>query len=537
MFTTTKYIHDSCFNKINITEIKEDWFNTRREIDEIQTLEAELEELYDEISLKRKSSSSSSSNSSNSEDEVDNEKQNQYEQLKTKIKKLKGTSFNLREAVTCNFLPNANSDVMEDNIVVGFDKPAIYSNDTPLLFQVVKIRAVYIVTSVEQNNHYLPVTLEKLWVSKEKVHEEASTEFVDDLPDTAVIPDCFQNVCLLLTNTGISSSKVKQLLLDNNVSSEKVSKIKGVIRYIAPKSGEKSDGSGPPVSPYSNSSVTASRLDPASGLSIGPSVTRTTSTFFNVDKHEAKLQARRVAYLLAGGSKIACTEFFGPLFDMEKYKEQEHQKLFSNSLGETVDPTFSKIAIMSDYKHSHMLLMGQVVSQADQTHWSIKNTRGKMLCVSSFFTPTATGQPFLPSYVNDTSLQTQYHIFFENIIAVIKGLYSENAMKTCSTAQRGFKYFSESIRALKDPFDARDAETSIKAVLPVRLYEHVTKWLAAYLNELKIPSKFLPTTPPTSSTIENISIDDWEDVTKRLTAVNNKYFGAEAIYFVSCVSI
>jgi len=84
MFTTTKYIHDSCFDKINITEIKEDWFSIRRELDEIQTLEAESEELYDEISLKRKSSSSS--NSSKSENEAENEKQNQHEQLKDKIK-------------------------------------------------------------------------------------------------------------------------------------------------------------------------------------------------------------------------------------------------------------------------------------------------------------------------------------------------------------------------------------------------------------------------------------------------------------------
>jgi hypothetical protein len=106
MFTTTKYIHDSCFDKINIIEIKENWFSIRRELDEIQTLEVELEELYDEISLRRKSSSISSSNSSNSEDEGENEKQNKYDELKDKIKKLKGNSFNLREAVTCNFLPN-----------------------------------------------------------------------------------------------------------------------------------------------------------------------------------------------------------------------------------------------------------------------------------------------------------------------------------------------------------------------------------------------------------------------------------------------
>jgi hypothetical protein len=157
MFTTTKYIHDACFDKINITEIKENWFSIRRELDKIQTLEAELEELYDEISLKRKSSSSS--DSSSSEDEAENEKKNQHEQLKAKIKKQKGNSFNLKEAVACNFLPNAASDVMEGNIVVGFDKPAIYSSESPLIFQVVKIRAVYIVTSVEQNNHYLPVTL------------------------------------------------------------------------------------------------------------------------------------------------------------------------------------------------------------------------------------------------------------------------------------------------------------------------------------------------------------------------------------------
>jgi hypothetical protein len=355
-------------------------------------------------------------------------------------------------------------------------------------------------------------------VSKEKTPEGIS--FDDDLPDLAMVEQYNVNQCLLMTEHGLVVSNLRKILLSDGIAQTEIDKIKGTFKYGYDENGMIPDKPSTIIEKF----VPGETLQPASS-SIQTGVIQSIN-INNSEKIEDKVNKRRIAYRLSGGSKLAITDMYGTIFDIEKFKESEHAKLAKNALGSTRDEKFLKIAIMSNYKHSLKFILGQVASQPDQVNWSNKVTSGQLICVSSFFNPTSKGEPYVPDHTSEDKIKLDYTTFFENLALFIGGFYSENAYKNCEQATKGLNFFISLCNNIKHVFQLRDIETSIRGIQPVRIYEHVSLWLDSFLSLLKtaVSNKKLE-----SNKVEDIDPDEWDQIEQELLSLSTQFFSSEAI--------